>query len=311
MDCARGRDRFVLSLPMMNVQVTGASGFVGSALVTALRRTPAKLFLPRELTIAAGMVPGVSTVIHLAARVHVMHDDAQDPLAAFREINVDATLNLAAQAASAGVRRFVFLSSVKVNGEATAVGRAFTERDTPSPHDPYAQSKWEAEQGLRHIAANTDMEVVIIRPPLVYGPGVKANFAALVRAVESGWPLPLGAVNNIRSLVALDNLVDFTMTCATHPAAADQTFLISDGQDLSTPDLIRAIARAVGVRPRLFPVPLSALQFFGRVSGKGAAVERLCGNLQLDNSKARELLGWVAPIGVDEALRRSFARGHL
>lgn len=287
--------------------ITGSTGFVGGALVDRLRLAGVPLVLVRNLNTAVTEMADISTVIHLAARVHVMHDTASDPLAAFREVNFYATLELATQAAAAGVRRFVFASSVKVNGEATAVDHAFTERDAPAPQDAYAISKWEAEQGLRQIAANTGMEVVIIRPPLVYGPGVKANFAALMRAVQRGMPLPLGAVHNLRSLVGLDNLVDFIITCVGHPAAANQTFLVSDGADISTPDLVRAMARAASRPARLLPVPVGVLATLASLLGKRAAVDRLCSSLQLDISKARELLQWSPPVTLDEGLRRAFA----
>jgi len=310
----------------MKALVTGANGFVGLAVLQRLnamsgvqavggvRRaaefldTVATVMEVGDLTAQTNWslaLAGMDVVVHAAARVHVMHDTEADPLTAFRAVNVAGTLNLARQAAAAGVKRFVFVSSVKVNGESTQTGRAFTETDAPNPQDAYGQSKHEAEQGLRQLAADTGMEVVIIRPPLVYGPGVKANFAALMRAVQRGWPLPLGAVHNQRSLVALDNLVDFIVTCITHPQAANQTFLVSDGQDLSTTELVRGMARAAGVPARLLPVPVWALQAGARLLGKGDAVQRLCGNLQVDISKARSLLGWVPPISVDEGLRRA------
>jgi nucleoside-diphosphate-sugar epimerase len=250
---------------------------------------------------------GVETIVHLAARVHVMHDTAESPLNAFREVNVHGALNLAQQAAEAGVKRFIFMSSIKVNGEFTRPDHPFTEADTPSCQDAYGVSKQEAEQGLRQIAAATGMELVIIRPPLVYGPRVKANFAALMRVVQKGWPLPLGAIHNQRSLVALDNLVDFIITCISHPQAGNQTFLISDGQDLSTTELVRGIAQAAGVPARLLPVPVWALEWAGRMVGKSEAVQRLCGNLQIDPSKARTLLGWTPKISVQEGLRRAVA----
>ena len=285
--------------------------------VVALARTLTRCSQASALTVCVGEITGstdfaavlgrFSTVVHLAARVHVMDDTADDPLAAFRAVNVDGSLNLARQAAAAGVKRFVFISSVKVNGEHTQPGLAFTETDEPNPQDAYGLSKHEAEQGLRQLAANTGMEVVIIRPPLVYGPGVKANFAALLRAVQRGWPLPLGAVHNQRSLVALDNLVDFIVTCITHPQAANQTFLVSDGHDLSTTELVRGMARAAGVPARLLQIPVWALQAGAALLGKGDAVQRLCGNLQVDISKARHLLGWVPPISVEEGLRRVVA----
>jgi nucleoside-diphosphate-sugar epimerase len=246
----------------------------------------------------------VNAVVHLAGRVHVMNDTEADPLDAFRTVNVEGTLNFARQAAAVGVRRFVFVSSVKVNGESTLPGRAFTENDASNPQDAYGQSKYEAEQGLRQVGAYTGMEVVIIRPPLVYGPGVKANFAALLHVVQRGWPLPLGLVHNQRSLLALDNLVDFILTCIANPLAANQTFFVSDGQDLSTTDLVRCMARAVGVSARLLPVPVWALHKVASLVGKGDEIQRLCGNLQIDISKARSLLGWVPPVSVDEGLRR-------
>ena len=308
----------------MRCLVTGANGFLGRTLCIELpQRGFAVLAAARMvnlipgsfessvvgeidgLTDWTGEVSKVNIVIHLAARVHVMNDTAANPLAAFRVVNVEGTLNLARQAAAAGVKRFVFISSVKVNGESTQPGRAFTELDAPASLDAYGQSKHEAELGLRQIAAHTGMEVVIIRPPLVYGPGVKANFDALMRAVQRGWPLPLGAVHNQRSLVALDNLVDFIFICATHPQAANQTFLVSDGQDLSTAELVRGMAQAAGVSARFLPVPMWALQVGATLLGKGDAVQRLCGNLQLDISKARDLLGWVPPISVVEGLRRA------
>jgi nucleoside-diphosphate-sugar epimerase len=233
-----------------------------------------------------------------------MHDTAADPLVEFRAVNVEGTLNLARQSAAAGVKRFVFISSVKVNGESTQPGYAFTEADLPNPQDAYGQSKLEAEQGLRQIAIDTGMEVVIIRPPLVYGPGVKANFAALMRVVQRGWLLPLGAVHNRRSLVALDNLVHVIVTCLTHPKAANQTFLVSDGHDLSTAELVSGMAQAAGVSARLLPVPVWVLQAGAAMLGKKAPMQRLCGNLQVDISKARTLLGWVPPISVAQGLHR-------
>ena len=309
------------------ILITGATGFVGKALVqrlladdesrrlvVAVRRSGQR-WPEQVLPIVTGdlhpstdwsiALEGTAVVVHSAARVHVMHDTEADPLAAFRTVNVEVTLNLARQAAAAGVKRFVFVSSVKINGESTQLGRAFTEVDLPNPQDAYGQSKHEAEQGLRQLSADTGMKVAIIRPPLVYGPGVKANFASLMRAVQRGWFLPLGAVHNQRSLVALDNLVDFIVTCITHPQAANQTFLVSDGQDLSTTELVRGMAQAAGVPARLLPVPVWALQAGASLLGKGDAVQRLCGNLQVDISKARNLLGWVPPVSVEEGLRRA------
>ena len=311
------------------ILMTGATGFVGKALLQRLladdesrrlvvavrrggQRWPEQVvpIVTGDLYPSAdwsGALEGVTVVFHSAARVHVMEDTEADPLTAFRVVNVESTLNLARQAATAGVKRFVFISSVKVNGESTQPGRVFTDADAPNPQDAYGQSKHEAEQGLRQFSAETDMEVVIIRPPLVYGPGVKANFAALVRVVKRGWPLPLGMVHNQRSLVALDNLVDFIVTCITHPKAANQTFLVSDGQDLSTTELVRGMAQAAAVPVRLVPVPVWVLQTGASLLGKGNVVQRLCGNLQVDISKARSLLGWAPPASVEEGLRRTMA----
>ncbi len=250
---------------------------------------------------------GCSTLVHLAARVHVMQESATDPLAEFRSINMLGTLNLARQAALAGVQRFVFVSSVGVNGRYTRPGDAFSEVHEVQPHNAYAQSKHEAELALRQIAADIGMEVVIIRPPLVYGPHAPGNFGSLMRAVRRGLPLPLASIRNQRSLVALDNLVDFIIRCGMHPKAANETFLVSDGQDLSTPELIRRMAEAAGVPVRLFPVPGWALEAGSRLLGKADALHRLCESLQVDISKARDLLGWVPPVSVEQGLQRAFA----
>jgi len=246
---------------------------------------------------------GVGCVVQLAARVHILRDSADDPLAEFRRVNTEGTLHLARQAAEAGVRRFIFLSTIGVNGNSTLDGKVFAPTDTPSPHDPYSMSKYEAEIGLHSIAQSTGMELVIIRPPLVYGANAPGNFGKLTRLVGKSFPLPLGSINNFRSFVGIDNLVDFIVTCLEHPAAANETFMVSDGQDLSTPDLIRRMARAMNRPARLLPVPVWALQAAALLLGKGDAVQRLCGNLQVDISKARTLLGWNPPISVDEGLR--------
>ena len=307
----------------MSILLTGATGFVGSALlrrlhgdgcdVAALVRAPVASLPVAASSLYVGgpwgsadfcaALSGVTSVVHLAARVHVMRDKESDPLAAFRAVNVQGTLNLARQSAAAGVRRFVFVSSVKVNGEGTLAGCAFTEADTPAPQDAYGRSKYEAETGLRELGAQTGMAVVIVRPPLVYGPGVKGNFASLLQAVQRGWPLPLGAVHNRRSLVALDNLVDFLSRCIFHPQAANQTFLVSDGHDLSTPELVRGLAKAAGLPARLVPLPMWVLQAGAAVVGKGDAVQRLCGNLQVDISRARSRLAWNPPLSVHEGLQ--------
>jgi len=312
------------------VLVTGGQGFVGNALAAgalaagfSVRISSRQTLIPAEGRLECSQVgdlgattdwvaalEGVEAVVHCAGRAHVLHDMAADPLAAFRIVNLDGTLNLARQSVEAGVKRFVFISSIGVNGVQTEPGNPFSEVDEPNPHNAYSLSKWEAEQGLLRIADETGLEVVIIRPPLVYGCNAPGNFGALMRAVQRGWPLPLGVVHNQRSLVVLDNLVDFIVTCITHPQAANQIFLVSDGQDLSTTDLVRGMAQAAGVPARLLPVPVWALQAGATLLGKGDAVQRLCGNLQVDISKARGLLGWVPPVSVEEGLRRAMGDGR-
>lgn len=305
----------------MKVLVTGANGFVGRALCARLDqaghqvvpgvRRPCGISGEKVVgdidgaTRWAEAVQGCQTVVHLAARVHVMRDTAADPFDEFRRTNVAGTLNLARQAAAAGVRRFVFISSVKVHGESTQAGRLFSEGDAPAPQDAYGLSKLEAEQGLLSMAQATGMELVIIRPPLVYGPGVRANFQSLMRAVAKGLPLPLAAVDNRRSLVGLDNLVDFIVTCMAHPAAANQTFLVSDGEDLSTPELIRRLAQSMGKPPRLFALPQGLLRALAALAGRKAAMERVCGNLQVDITKARTILAWRPPQSVRQGLSQT------
>lgn len=307
------------------ILLTGATGFLGRAVFESLKKSESIRIVVRKPTLmkyadAAGIevfsgclsptqdwtlaLSGVTSIIHCAARVHVMREVEPDPLEAFRSVNVEGTMRLARQAADAGIKRFIFISSVKVNGEATKAGSPYREIDPPDPQDAYGQSKYEAERGLLQLSKDTGLEVVIIRPPLIYGPGVKANFASLMQAVQHGWPLPLGAIHNHRSLVALENLVDFILTCLTHSQAAGQIFLISDGHDLSTTELIRRMAQAVGVKPRLFPIPTWALKVAASLLGQSAAMQRLCGNLQVDISKAHNMLGWTPKITVDEGLKR-------
>ena len=240
-------------------------------------------------------------VIHAAARVHVMRESSKDPLASFRKVNVEGTLNLARQAAAKGVRRFIFISSIKVNGEET-FGVPYTADSEPAPVDPYGISKLEAEQGLMSIASQTGMEVVIIRPVLVYGPGVKANFLSMMKWLSQGIPLPFGAINNRRSLVALGNLVDLVVTCIDHPKAANQKFLVSDGDDLSTTMLLNKMAQALNKPARLLPIPSFFLKLAAFLLGKQSLSQRLCGSLQVDIDKNRELLGWKPPLSVDSAL---------
>jgi len=309
----------------MRILVTGANGFLGRALVghlsqdvrievrAASRSAPAfppqvRHYVAPSLSLQADWqvaLDGVSVVVHAAARVHVMNDAADDPLAEFRKANVDGTVSLARQAAAAGVRRFIFISSIKVNGEGTEPEQPFRAGDTPDPQDPYGVSKVEAEQALRVVASETGMEVVIIRPVLVYGPGVKANFRSMMSWLSKGVPLPLGATGNKRSLVALDNLVDLIVTCIDHPAAANQTFLVSDGEDLSTTQLLQRMGNALGRPARLLPIPASMLYAAAAMLGRRAVAQRLCGSLQVDIAKTRELLGWTPPVSVDDALLRT------
>ncbi|WP_339538283.1 UDP-glucose 4-epimerase family protein [Pseudomonas sp. RA_15y_Pfl2_54] len=305
------------------VLVTGATGFVGEAIVfrllldkvftpVAAVRGETRLgglcsVVPFDLSdkIALPSLAGVQVVIHCAARVHVMNDAASDPLAQFRKINVEGTVRLARKAAESGVKRFIFISSIKVNGEGTLPGVPFKADDQPAPADPYGVSKKEAEDALRQVSRNTGMEVVIIRPPLVYGHGVKANFLSMMRWLDKGVPLPLGALNNRRSLVAIGNLVDLAVTCISHPDAANQTFLVSDGEDLSTTQLLRRMAGALKVRAYLLPVPEAALRLGASLLGKHAMAQRLCGSLQVDIEKTCSILGWLPPVSVDRALQNT------
>lgn len=303
---------------MAKVLVTGASGFVGRSLSRELRLAghevrPAGRQEVGEIgptTDWAEALRDTEVVMHLAARVHVMSDRATDALAEFRRVNTAGTLTLARQAAAAGVRRFVFVSSVKVNGEETLPAAPFRADDVPRPSGPYAVSKHEAEQGLCDISRDTGLEIVIIRPPLVYGPGVGANFERMMRWLQRGVPLPLGAIDNRRSLVAMGNLVDLLRVCTDHPTAANQVFLVADGEDLSTTALLQRLAAALGRPARLVSVPARVLRGGAALVGLGAMAQRLCGSLQVDTTKARALLGWAPPLSVEQAMQET-ARDFL
>jgi nucleoside-diphosphate-sugar epimerase len=311
----------------MTLLITGAAGFVGKALLKScltrfelvhrskvravVRRVPNDA-VPDVKYVCVGNINGqtkwneilfgITTIVHLAARVHILKDTSPEALETFRSVNVAGTLNLARQAFELGVKRFVFVSSVGVNGSQTLLGKPFTEVDLPNPVNPYALSKWEAEKGLLQIAYETGLEIVIIRPPLVYGYNAPGNFGYLTRMMKLGWPLPLDSVNNQRSFVALENLLDFILTCVNHSQAVNHTFLVSDGQDLSTRDFVRGMANAAGVPVRMLPVPVFVLKAGGVLLGKVDVVDRLCGNLQVDISKARILLGWTPPLTVEAGL---------
>lgn len=306
---------------MKTILITGANGFVGRYLYEVLSAAgysvrgsvrDASKAVNSQATIAVGAIDAVTDwsqalqdivcVVHLAARVHVMQETEADALAAFRTVNVDGSANLARQAAAHGVKRFIYLSSIKVNGERT-FDQPFSADDTPHPEDAYGQSKWEAEQALREIGAETGMEIVIIRPPLIVGPGVKGNLLRLLRLVEKGWPLPLGSIRNTRSLVGIGNLCDLIRVCIEHPHAAGEVFLSADGNDLSTPQLLQHLAIALHKPLRLLPVPVALLQVLGKISGTSAVIARLTGNLRVNIDKNRKLLGWIPPYQVAAAIQ--------
>ncbi|HEC53450.1 hypothetical protein LCGC14_0323980 [marine sediment metagenome] len=308
---------------MTKIILTGANGFVGSRLLAQLEQrsefkvvglcrvrsaqanaTTLHAVGDLEQADLSAFLTGVDVFIHAAARAHILKDEVVDPLAEYRRVNVEGALGLARQAVTARVKRFIFISSIGVNGNVNT--RPFSADDQPGPAEPYAQSKWEAEQGLMQIAAESGMDVVIIRPPLVYGPGAPGNFGSLVRWISKGVPLPLGAIHNKRSLVGIDNLVDLITRCIDHPAASNQVFIAGDGKDLSTTELLRGVGKAMGKHARLIPVPAGLLQFGATMLGKKDMAQRLLGSLQVDIGKTRSLLDWAPPITVEEGLRRCF-----
>ncbi|MFN0315987.1 MAG: UDP-glucose 4-epimerase family protein [Burkholderiales bacterium] len=305
----------------MRVLVTGANGFTGRVVIAQLEATG---FQVRALvrkssekpdsaaeTVCVGDIgpdtqwgialDGVEAVVHLAARVHRMRSERGDEFAAYRRVNTGATANLTRQAAAHGVRRLVFLSSAKVNGEGMT-GRAYTESDLANPEDPYSVSKWEAERELAEIALRSGLEVAILRPPLVYGPGVKANFLRLLGTVQAGWPLPLGAIDNRRSFVYVGNLASAITACLKHPGAVGKTYLVSDGEDISTPELVRRLAREMDVPARLLPVPPSILRSAAVLLGRRAIFDRLCGDFSVDSGAIRRELGWTPPWSMAQGL---------
>lgn len=311
---------------MVKVLLTGSTGFLGSVLRSSLILQNKYKVVSAVRTISTGVthdtfvvgnidsqtnygeaLVGADVVVHLAARAHIMKDEVSDPLAEYRKVNVNGTFNLARQAAAAGVKRFIYLSSIKVNGESTSGRSVFSDTDTPAPVDPYGLSKNEAEDGLRQLSKETGMEVVIIRPPLVYGPGVKANFLNLLKLSSTGVPLPFGLVNNRRSMVYVGNLVDFIIRCIDQPNAANETFLVSDGEDLSLRLLIGRIRSTLGRSALLLPVPLFVFQLAAALTGKRAVVDRLIGDLQVDSSKARHLLNWTPPYTVKQGIAATVA----
>lgn len=313
---------------MNRALVTGATGFVGTRLcevlsasgyrvVAAVHRkpgpkSPVQWHAERVVEVGelgpesdwSAALDGVDTVFHLAARVHVMRERNDDPLAAFRSVNAAGTVQLAREAARCGVRRFIYISSIKVNGEQT-FHSPFTADQTPAPEDAYAISKYEAENGLMQASRNTGIEVVIVRPPLVYGPGVKGNFFNLLRAVDRGVPMPFASVDNRRSLVGLDNLVDLLRVCALHPNAAGQVFLVSDGEDLSTPELIQRVAISLSRKARLLSIPTRILRTGMRFAGRESLYRRLCGSLVADISKTRGVLEWDPPVSINNGLKET------
>lgn len=305
----------------MRVLVTGASGFIGTEVVNNLKlqnfevRTVNRRTFKSEAdssytiddlgpdTYWRDVLMGCDVIIHLAARVHVMNDSAVDPLAEFRKVNVAGTVKLAMQAAKAGAKRFVYVSSVKVNGEQAAL--PYTELNESNPQDSYGVSKWEAEQALHKISATTGLEVVIVRPPLVYGAGVKGNFAQMIKVLAKGVPLPFASVQNLRSLIYIENLVDSLILCATHPNAAGQTYLVSDGEDVSTSDLLRKLAEAMGQPARLFSCPPALLKLAGWLIGRSDQIDRLLSSLQVNSSKIRRELDWQPPFTLQEGLKKT------
>ena len=300
--------------------ITGATGFIGKQLSEAVAREgwPVSQVVRKSNKYDDFVIENIvkdtdwsialnniDVVIHTAARVHIMSDTANNPLEEFRKVNTSGTLNLAQQAAESGVKRFIYLSSIKVNGEATTPGAPFTPDDIFVPDDSYALSKYEAEQGLLKLAEESQMEVVIIRPPLVYGPGVKANFLSMMKWLYKGVPLPFGSIHNKRSLVALDNLVDLILTCIEHPNATNQVFLVSDDEDLSTTELLNRVAVALKKKSWLLPVNQKILEFCLILVGKKKLAQRLSGTLQVDIRKTKKILDWTPPISVDEGLRKT------
>lgn len=311
---------------MVDFLVTGANGFIGRRLVSALkgrgysvrqavRRPPDRREIADDVFVVGDIGPDtdwnpaldqVNVVVHLAAHAHVLGDCARDSLQEFRVTNVLATKRLASMAATKGVQRLVYLSSIGVNGIHSGMG-VFAERDRPQPHDAYSISKREAEDSLRAIEQETGLEVVILRPPLVYGPGNRGNVLRLLELVSSGWPLPLRQISNRRSLIFVDNLVDAIIHCAAHPRAAGHTYLVKDGEDISTPELIRRLAGLMGRPARLVSFPLSWLRWAARLARKSVEFDRLTGSLIIDDSKIRSALGWQPPYGLAHGLKETVA----